>query len=128
MSFRVKPPSIREEGYWKVNEWRKVPIKETIKELQRSTLYSSILWKPNNQIPYLSVLDFWKSLFHKIDFWILSLNLIFELDFLSVSKLIFSGYTGSKNQVWYRQKIELKNQVKKSILRNRDFKKSSTDR
>ena len=49
-------------------------------------------------------------------------------DFLSIWNLIFAGYTGSKNQVWNRQKIKLKNQVKKSISWNRDFKKSSTDR
>ena len=60
--------------------------------------------------------------------WNWFLNLIFELDFLSISNLIFAGYTGSKNQVGNRQKIELKNQVKKSLLWNRDFKKSSTDR
>ena len=43
--------------------------------------------------PYLSVLDFLKSLFHKIDF-----ELDFELDFLSIWNLIFASYTGSKNQ------------------------------
>ena len=32
---------------------------------------------------------------------------------------IFAGYTGSKNQVWKRQKIKLKNQFcEKEILRN----------
>ena len=36
--------------------------------------------------------------------------MIFELDFLSISNLIFAGYTGSKNQVWNRQKIKFKNQ------------------
>ena len=41
----------------------------------------------------------------------LFLNLIFELDFFSISNWIFTGYTGSKNQVWNRQKINFKNQV-----------------
>ena len=40
------------------------------------------------------------------------LNLIFELDFLSILNLIFAGYTGSKNQVWNRQKIKFKNQFR----------------
>ena len=35
-------------------------------------------------------------------------KLIFELDFLSILNLIFAGYTGSKNQVWNKQKIKLK--------------------
>ena len=54
---------------------------------------------------YISVLDFLNLYFTK---------LIFELDFwtwyLSILNLIFSGYTGSKNQVWNRQEIKLKNQ------------------
>ena len=50
------------------------------------------------------------------------MNLIFELDFLSISNWIFAGYTGSKNQVWNRQKINFKNQVQKSIFWTRDFK------
>ena len=36
-------------------------------------------------------------------------NLIFELDFWT---WFFAGYAGSKNQVWKRQKIKLKNQVR----------------
>ena len=53
-----------------------------------------------------------KSLVYEIDFWTWFF-FYFELD--------FTGYTGSKNQVWNRQKIKLKNRVKKSILWNRDF-------
>ena len=34
--------------------------------------------------------------------------------------MIFAGYTGSENQVWNRQTIKLKNQVRKSISRNRE--------
>ena len=60
---------------------------------------------------YLSVLDFEISIS-----WNWFLN------------LMFASYTGSKNQVWNRQKIKLKNQAKKSISWNRDFKKSSTDK
>ena len=37
------------------------------------------------------------------------LNMIFELDFLSISNLIFAGHTGTKNQVWNKQIIKLKN-------------------
>ena len=37
---------------------------------------------------------------------------ISKLDFFSSSNLIFAGYTGSKNQVWTRQKIKF---VSKSI-------------
>ena len=49
--------------------------------------------------PYLSVLDFLKSLFHEIDFWTWFLN------------LIFTACAACKNPVWNRQKIKLKNQV-----------------
>ena len=61
--------------------------------------------------PFLSVLDFLRSLFHEIDF----LTGFFNWIFFSISNMIFVGYTGSKNQVWNRQKIKLKDQVKKSI-------------
>ena len=50
------------------------------------------------------------------------MKLIFELDFLSIWNLIFASYTGSKNQVWNRQKIKFKIQVQKSILWTRYFK------
>ena len=40
------------------------------------------------------------------------LNLMFELDFLFISNWIFAGCTGSKNQVWNRQKIKFKNQFR----------------
>ena len=47
------------------------------------------------------------------------MKLIFELDFLSISNLIFAGYTGSKSQVSNRQKIKLKNQFHEiEILKN----------
>ena len=36
-SFPINGP-IREKGYWKVDEWRRVPTKETMQELQRATL------------------------------------------------------------------------------------------
>ena len=46
-------------------------------------------------------------------------KLIFELDFLSIWNLIFAGYTGSKNQVWNRQKIKFKIQFREiQILKN----------
>ena len=44
--------------------------------------------------------------------------MIFGLDFLSISNLIFEGYKGSKDQVWNRQKIKLENWIKKTKLRN----------
>ncbi len=47
------------------------------------------------------------------------MNLIFELDFLSISNLIFAGYTGSKIQVWNTQTIKFKNKVKKIKLLKR---------
>jgi hypothetical protein len=44
---------------------------------------------------------------------------IFELDFLSISNLIFAGYTGNKNKVWNRQKFKLKNLFREiEILEN----------
>ena len=70
----------------------------------------------SNITPYLSVLDFLKSLFHEIDFFTWLFN------------LIFTACVACKAQVRNRQKIKLNNQVKKSISWNRDFKKSSTDR
>ena len=52
--------------------------------------------------------------------------MIFEVnvwtDFLPISNLIFAGYTDSKNQSCYRQKIKLKNQIQISISWIRDFK------
>ena len=39
--------------------------------------------------------------------------------------MILTACVACKNQVRNRQKIKLKNQIKKSILRNRYFKKSS---
>ena len=50
------------------------------------------------------------------------LNLIFELDFLSISNLIFTACVACKNPVRNRQKIKFKNQVQKSFSWNRDFK------
>ena len=76
-----------------------------------------------NKLFYLDLLDslpiylfliFFKSLFHEIDFW----TWFLDLNFLSILNLIFAGYTGSKNQVWNRQK----NQVQNSISWNTDFK------
>jgi hypothetical protein len=49
---------------------------------------------------YLSVLDFLKSLFHEI----------FELDFLSISNLIFTACVACKNLVQNIQKIKFRNQ------------------
>ena len=51
--------------------------------------------------PCWSVLDFWKFKLEKSSLtnWIFSLQ-------KSISKLIFSGYTGSKNPVWNRLKIQ----------------------
>ena len=58
-----------------------------------------------NLRPVRPVLDWKKSLFHKIDFWTwFFVNC--ELDFLSIASLIFAGYTGSKNPVRTRQKIQ----------------------
>ena len=59
-------------------------------------------------MPYPSVLDFWKIKFENSS----STNWIFNLQ-KSISKLIFAGYTGSKNQVRTRQKIKF---VSKSIF------------
>ena len=51
--------------------------------------------------PYPSVLYFWKITFEKSS----SMNWIFNLK-KWISKLIFAGYTGSKNLVWKWLKIE----------------------
>ena len=48
-------------------------------------------------------------------------KLIFELDFLFISNLIFTVCVACKNQVQNRQKMKFKNQVQKSFLWNRDF-------
>ena len=50
------------------------------------------------------------------------LNLIFKLDFLSISNLIFTACLGCKNPVQNLQKIQLKNHVQKSHLQTRYFK------
>ena len=55
--------------------------------------------------PCWSVLEFWKIKLEKSS----STNWIYSLQ-KSISKLIFAGYTGSKNQVWNRQKIKFKTQ------------------
>ena len=52
-------------------------------------------WGSDIPLNYLSALDFFKSLFHDIDFWTWS---------LSISNLIFAGYTGITNQVWNRER------------------------
>ena len=74
---------------------------------QKNAFTINIFQYISKQTPYLSVLDFLKSLFHKIDFWTW---------FLQTTQAV-------------KIKFEIdKKQVKKSILWNRDFKKSSTDR
>ena len=68
--------------------------------------------------PCWSVLEFWKIKLEKSS----STNWIFSLQ-KSISKLIFAGYTGSKNQVRNRLKIKfVKLDFSKLI-----FQKSSTD-
>ena len=52
-------------------------------------------------LPYPSLLDFWKIKFEKSS----ATNWIFNLQ-KSISKLIFAGYTGSKNPVRSRRKIQ----------------------
>ena len=47
------------------------------------------------------MLDFWKIKFEKSSY----MNWIFNLQ-KSILKLIFAGYTGSKNPVWNRLKIQ----------------------
>jgi hypothetical protein len=68
--------------------------------------------------PYPSVLDFWKIKFEVSS----STNWIFNLQKL-ISKLIFAGYTGSKNPVGDKLKIQfVKLDFSKLI-----FQKPSTD-
>ena len=62
---------------------------------------------------------FFESAFYEIDFWTW---------FFVFYKLDFTVCVACKNQVPNRQKIKLKNWVKKSISWNRDSKKSRTDR
>ena len=68
--------------------------------------------------PYRSVLDFWKIKFEKSS----STNWIFNLQKL-ISKLIFAGYTGSRNPVRNRLKIQFVNFDFPKLI----FQKSSTD-
>ena len=84
--------------YWCARAKEILLLKRNMKDMLLCTV-------PCRLSPYLSVLDFFLNLY----FTKLILNLIFELDFLSIWNLIFAGYTGSKNQVWNRQKIKLKN-------------------
>ena len=65
--------------------------------LPRCYLYD-LTW---HHLPYPSVLDFWKSKFEKSSMT----NWIFNLQ-KSISKLIFAGYTGSKNPVRNRLKVQ----------------------
>ena len=50
------------------------------------------------------------------------LNLIFEIDFLSISNLIFTACVACTNPVRNRQKIKFKNQVQKLISWTRDLR------
>ena len=50
------------------------------------------------------------------------MNLIFELDYLSISNWIFIAWVACKNPVQNRQKIKFKHQFQKSISWPRDFK------
>ena len=75
--------------------------------------YCFLLWKVvldqlKIHIPLSICTWFLKCLVHKIDFWTWFSNLIFKLDFLSISDWSFAGYTGSKNQVWNRKKSSSK--------------------
>ena len=65
-----------------------------------------------------SVLDFWKIKLEKSS----SANWIFSLQ-KSISKLIFAGYSGSKNQVWNRLKIQFLELNFSKLI----FQKLSTD-
>ena len=78
------------------------------------SIQGMVWFKQTFPFTYLSVLDFLESLFHEIDFWTWFLNLIFELDFLSISNLISTACVACKNQVQNRQKIKFKNQVQNS--------------
>ena len=72
----------------------------------------------SNLTPYPSILDFWKIKLEKSS----SSNCIFSQQ-KSISKLIFAGYTGSKNQVRNRQKIQFVELDFSKLI----FQKSSTD-
>ena len=72
----------------------------------------------SRQSPCWSVLEFWKIKLEKSS----STNWIFSLQ-KSISKLIFAGYTGSKNPVWIRLQI----QSVELDLSNLIFQNSSTD-
>ena len=75
-------------------------------------------WNFMTLTPYPSVLDFWKIKFEKSS----STNWIFNLQ-KSISKLIFAGYTGSKNPVRNRLKIQFVELDFSKLI----FQKSSTD-
>ena len=68
--------------------------------------------------PCWSILEFWKI---KLENSSLT-NWIFSLQ-KSISKLIFAGYTGSKNSVWNRLKIQFVELNFSKLI----FQKSSTD-
>ena len=68
---------------------------------QASKILSSAAVSAQYLSLYLSALDFWNLYFMK---------LIFGLDFLSISNLIFTACVASKNQVRIKQKIKFKNQ------------------
>ena len=70
------------------------------------------------QFPCWSVIEFWKIKLEKS----ISTNWIFSLQ-TSISKLIFAGYTGSKNQVRNRLKIQFVELDFSKLI----FQKSSTD-
>ena len=78
------------------------------------SLWPFITW----QTSCWSVLDFWKIKFEKSS----STNWIFSLQ-KSILKLIFAGYTGSKNQVRNRLKIQFVELDFSKLI----FQKSSTD-
>ena len=83
----------------------------------KSHLY--YLWLSTlNLLPYPSVGDFWKIKSEKSS----STDWIFNLQ-ESISKLIFASYTGSKNPVGNRLKI----QFVELDFSNMIFQKSSTD-
>ena len=74
--------------------------------------------RPQALTPCWSVIDFWKNKFEKSS----STNWIFNLQ-KSILKLIFVGYTGSKNTFRNRLKIQLV----KLDFSNLIFQKSCTD-
>ena len=78
-------------------------------------MYSYCLTSSLSKCTLLICTWFLKSLVYELDFLTWFFNLIFEFDFLScISNWNFACYTGSKNQVWNRQKIKFKSQVQKS--------------